>query len=272
MDENNKPETTNPSDEQVVEEKTQEQLVHERVLEVHTQPKVEEVSPVVPPQPTNDGGSSNVGTQSDSSKNDEAVLSLLAATTGRTFATIDDYKKHLANLNSLVGDQTLAKTREAAKQYETLVSAWATKNGKSVDEAKQLLADSIIGNVSQPATQPQQVTPSIPKEYDERLAKLEHDNQVLELEKKYPFAKEVADDIAIIAKQKGVSYVEAFENSPFKTILEQKAKEESKKSPVVTPSNRMGFDTKKVEDLGRNVLTTDSFKSKQDLVKEVLGL
>ena len=90
---------------------------------------------------------------------------------------------------------------------------------------------------------------------------------------KYPGAAEYQEEISIIAKAKKMTWIEAFEKSPFKQLAETKAQEDSKKSPVVTPSNRMGFDTQKVQRLGKKLLSYRGNESDaQELVSEVLNL
>ena len=100
-------------------------------------------------------------------------------------------------------------------------------------------------------------------ETGKRLEKLEHESQLRALEKAYPNATSVAEEIALIAKSKGISYIEAFTNSPLKQLVELKVKEESERSPVVTPSNRTNVNYKALEQLGLKVMTGKAKESEQ---------
>lgn len=247
MEENNKPELTNPSTDTTVQpeitvEKTLEEQINERVMEGINQQKASDnlLKPI-------EGGLSNVVTNNDSTKNQVLAqnsfnLDELNAASGRVFKDKSDFLKHYDNLKNFVGTKV-----ESIKPEETKPVVVESYKPQASDE-----------NV---------------KALDDRLAKLEDANQRLTLKNKYPFATEVENEIAVIAKATNKSYVEVFEQSPFKNLLEQKAKEESQKSPVVTPKTRIGFDTKKVEELGRRVLSYNaSEEDKQALVAEVLGI
>ena len=74
-----------------------------------------------------------------------------------------------------------------------------------------------------------------------------------------------------VAAQKGINPIEAYENS-FKTLVEAKRAEESRKNPIVTPSNKIGFDQDKVQSLGAKVVKGDSIDDKEALVAEALSL
>lgn len=211
-------------------------------------------------------GKTDVSTQEDTSNSGEsnaAVLKKIEAFSGRKFDSIDDFEKHYKNLSSRNGDQTVDKLRTDAEKLAILE--------KQLGQTK--LAELMLGTqvnqsapeketiVEQPKTQPVTETKSQPtspvphSEIAKRLEVLEHESQMQTLEKKYPNATNVATEISLIAKSKGISYVEAFENSPLKELVELKTKEESKRSPVVTPSNRTTVDHKRLEDLGTKVLT-----------------
>jgi hypothetical protein len=222
-------------------------------------------------------GSADVAAQvvqsSDSDKNTIA-LKLIESSTGRKFDKLEDAQKFLTNLNSLVGEQSVAKAREAEKVLSNL----SQKFGKSdIKELETYITD-IVVNKEQPKVE-QKVEPVVTQKeivdskLDQRLEKLEHDNQLFMLKEKYPKAGEVAEEVALIAKSKGVSYIEAFETSPLKNLVELKEKDETTKNPIVTPSNRIKVDTKKVEELGKRVLSNKATsEDKESLVSEILGL
>lgn len=231
------------------------------------------------------GGTADVTTQGSPSNNDEAIvatLKVLEASTGRKFKDIDDFKSHYTGLNSLVGDATLAKAREAA----AVLDKWEKQFGKAPAELEKFLADTAIAATQQPAQtqQTQQAQPQAPVVKTEpvvtkaddatvqRIEKLEHDNQLLALEKKYPNAMKVANEVAVLAKAEGISYVEAFEKSPLKELVELKAKEEQQRSPVVTPSNRTNVDNNVVNTLGKKILSgTATQADREKLVAEMTG-
>jgi hypothetical protein len=229
------------------------------------------------------GPESNVSNQKDSSQTPVAnpnaeALKLVEASTGRKFDDIDAAKKYLSNLNSLVGDQSVADAREKSKLFDLFVGKWAESSGETVDKAKQFWADQLI---AKPVTQPSprtetKVDTQTPREMEELKAqvnKLDAARQQSDLLAKYPFAAEVKDEVAIIAKEKGISQLEAFEQSPLKALSETKSKEDSQKSPVVTPSNKINFDQKKVQELGARVLSQKATDAdRQALVQEVLGI
>lgn len=233
------------------------------------------------------GNGSEVSSPKDSPVTDPnaEVLSLVSGILGREFKSVEEVKSTLSNLNSLVGDQAVAKVRQDAKLYDTFVNKFAGEKGITVDEAKKFWAETLVQpSVVQPKPQSQPVAQtktetkmddSLIKELSADIEALKVQAQRSELLNKYPFAGEVADELAIIANRKGVTQLEAFEQSPLKPLLEQKVKDESAKSPVVTPSSRIGFDRNRVQELGSKVLQTNNESDKVALVnefKEVLGL
>ena len=211
-------------------------------------------------------GKSDVSNQEDTSNNGASnaiVLKEIEAFSGRKFENVEDFKKHYKNLLSRNGDQTVEQLRTNAEKLAIL-----EKQLGSTELSKLMLGIQTVTTTpakepvveqtkTQPVaeTRPQPTSTSSNDEMSKRLESLEHANQMQALEKKYPNATNVAKEVAIIAKSLGISYVEAFEQSPFKELVELKTKEESKGSPVVTPSNRTAVDYKRLEDLGTKVLT-----------------
>ena len=285
MEVENKPNQTDPSVGEASpvdseQEMTLDDLIKERVAEAVQQYKPKETQDPAKAAPEKGGTGSDVSTQKDSSSAtdpNKEVLTLVEGVLGRKFDSVDDVKKTLSNLNSLVGDQTVAKARESAKLYDSFVNKWAESEGKTVEEANKFWADTLTAPAVKPVATKKTDRPEPPVE-DTRFEKnnAEIDDLKARLDRsdllaKYPYAVEVQEEIAIVAKQKGISQLEAFEKSPFKPLVEAKAKEESRKSPVVTSSNRIGFDQKKVQDLGAKVLKTGNEDDKIALVK-ALGL
>ena len=221
------------------------------------------------------GGTADVATQEGTSivesNADSAALKLIEASTGRKFDNVEDAKKYLENLNKLVGDQSVAKARDAEK----VLTGLTQKFGKNSAELEKFIADALTEKPvdapkEAPKVQPKAVTDDA---VTKRIEHLEHANQLLALEKKYPNAASVADEVAIIAKFKGVDYIKAFEDSPLKSLVELKAKEEHTKNPIVAPSTRTNIDYRKAQELGQKVLegrATDL--EQQELVKIALGM
>ena len=274
MSEQDKPVQTDPS----VPQTSPEDTVRENVANViKDQGSIENpIAAALKQTGTDQGGkkadvsSGNSSSQTNANP-DGALLKFMEDSTGRKFDNVGEAQKFVKNLNSFVGDQEIAKAREGAKLYDALVNKFASEKGQSVDEVKKLFADTLLNNTQQSKPVVKETVPVVPqelKELETKVDMLTDKAQKAELKAKYPFAKEVEDEIAIIAKQRGVSYVEAFEASPFKALLEAKVKEESAKSPVVAPSNRSNFDVNKVQDAAKRVTTRGKESDKLDLVRE----
>jgi hypothetical protein len=220
-----------------------------------------------------DGGSksdvSQTKVSSPGANPEEDALKLIEASTGRKFADANEARKYLSNLNSLVGDQAVAKDREAAKLYSQVVERFAGESGKSVDEVKRFFAEELVKSAQQKPES--KVDAKDSKEFqrvDGEVEKLRDQLQRMELLSKYPAATKVQEDVAILARQKGISQLEAFEASPLKEYTETKAREESAKSPVVTSSNKVGPDPSKVKEKIANVVRRGSEEDMMALVKE----
>src|SRR3990167_3030180 len=266
MSVDNKPETV--ADPAVVEETSTEQVVQQRMSEARQE--IQEISNLVPKNQT--GGNTDVSTQGGpSSDNNTNVIDLkkIEASAGRKFDNVEDFIKHYENLKSRNGDQEIDQVRKSADKFSLL-----EKQLGQVELNKILLG--IVPTIPQVATpEPLKPTPvenkpqptevkSSDDETTRRLEKLENDNQLRTLEKVHPNAMIVADLIALKAKAEGVSFVEAFESSSeLKHLVELKTKEESERSPVVTPSNRTNVDYKNLEQLGLKVLTGRAKESDQ---------
>lgn len=274
--EENKPIQTDPSDavESNDDNRTLDEIVAERVAEFVAKQQPQKTEPVSNETASQGGSGSDVSPQKDSTSNTDPnveVLKFAKEVLNRDFTSVDDVKKTISNLNSLVGDQTIAKAREEAKLYSAFVEKFAAESNQSVEEAKKFLADTLLSG----DTLKKSVAETNPKGEDSKVAAeievLRSKQERMELLAKYPEAAEVSNEIAIIAKQKGISQMEAYEASPLKQLVETKAKEESRKSPVVTSSNRVGMDSNKIKELGARALKTNSESDKIALVK-ALGL
>ena len=257
MNVDNKPETV--ADPNVTPEPSTEQVIQQRMAEARQQ--IEGIG-LIPKNPT--GGNADVSTQGGSSiDNNTNVIDLkkIEASAGRKFDSFEDVDKYIKNLNSLVGDQEVANARKAADKLSLL-----EKNLGSTELNRLLLGltsqPSQVVTPEQSKPQPVESKPqptevkSSSDEVTQRLEKLEEDNQLRTLEKVHPNAMIVADLIALKAKADGVSYVVAFEgSSELKHLVELKVKDESQRSPVVTPSNRTNVDYKNLEQLGLKMLS-----------------
>ena len=244
-----------------------EQVVQQRMSEARQE--IEGIS-LIPKDQT--GGNADVSTQGGSSiDNNTNVVDLkkIEASAGRKFDNVEDFIKHYENLKSRNGDQEIDQVRKSADKFSLL-----EKQLGQVELNKILLG--IVPTIPQVATpEPLKPTPvenkpqptevkSSDDETTRRLEKLENDNQLRTLEKVHPNAMIVADLIALKAKAEGVSFVEAFESSSeLKHLVELKTKEESERSPVVTPSNRTNVDYKNLEQLGLKVLSGRAKESDQ---------
>lgn len=272
MDTNNKPEVTaDPAASTPA--ISSEEALHQRIQEVR-----EQQTPITPEElvkkgevAKSSGGQPDVdGAQESSSNGDEAnvaALKLIEASTGRKFNSTEEAQKFLTNLNSLVGDQSLAKGREAAKVLDTL----SAKLGKPASELTTYV-DTLVAIAAKPEAKPAEARSASDPRLLEKVERLEDFEQRLQLERKYPQSVEVVDEVSLVAKAKGISYVEAFEQSRFKELLEIKAKEEQAKNPVVTPSNKTKINTQSVAELGQKLMTGKGREA--DAVKfiEELGL
>lgn len=258
------------------------ETIRERIVEGVVQQKDGDImNNIMNPQPVaqTPGGTSDVDSQrsssSDSINVDIAALKLIETSTGRKFDNVDDAKKYLDGLNRLVGDQSVAKARDAEK----ILTNISQKFGKNGAELEQYLANLLITNSNTDTSNPSVKAPVTPDNSGtadnallKRLDELEHSSQLSALEKKYPNASEVASEVAIIAKTKGISYVEAFEQSPLKNLVEIKAKEELGKNPIVTPSNKINnIDLNRAQEIGLKAQSGRATQQEQEeLVKMVI--
>ncbi len=294
MNKNNKPEVVaDPAKDvetlETPESKSDPESIRERIAETQEKQKTGDVldnALNTKPEEAQPGGTPDVVPQETTSKPEEqaksettdpdvATLMFIEASTGRKFDNIESAKKYLTSLNNLVGDQAVAGAREAEK----ILTSLSQKLGKPTSELESFVVDLALAKTTEkpaekpkPASEVKAPETRADDELSKRLEKLEHTDQIIDLKEKYPEAAEVVEDIALIAKSKGISYVEAYEMSPVKTILENKVEEEAK-NPIVTPTNRINIDYKKAQALGQKALRGQATgEDMEDLVKTVLGL
>jgi hypothetical protein len=294
MSEDNKPET--PADPEVVEDEADTEPT-----EVEKQGEIRErIANTIDQQKTGDSmeqamkgsdseapapaaeGQADVAAQGSTSgepSDDDAALKFIEASTGRTFANKADAQKYLENLNKLVGDQEVHKAREAHK----ILTGLEQKFGKNSVELESYIAGLVAGETptAEPKAEPQSEPKkevSEDKSYADpkllsRIEQLEHEAQLAGLKAAYPDAAEVADTVALIAREKGISYVEAFENSPLKPLVESKVKGDAERSPIVTPSNRANIDYQKAQSLGKKAFAGRATEEeKEELTRMILDI
>ena len=300
MEKDNKPEETNPSvDKEVVSEedtskeevseqetsednKTSEEKMRERILsEMKKQNEhndlIKDIVSGEKKESVTEKGSADVDTNIESSKSeDDSLPDWLKSVMEREYASIDDAKKHLSNLKGLVGDQEVAKVRKLAVKYNELVTGWAKKNNVTNEEAEKFLANQFVSSSSQDSEESKDTKVASKRDTgvsEDKVSKLEDEVNRLNLLMVYPEAKDYQEEISILAKAREIPWTQAYEQSPFKEAAERKAKEDSQRSPVVTPKSRSGFDSRKVEALGKKLLSYRGNESDaQELVTEVLGM
>ena len=271
--EGNKPEVV--TDPAVVEpEKSQGDLIRERTIEGQQQHKVGDVVtqalsgnlPQPVEQPT--GGTPDVSNQGGSTTADDAGLKLIEASTGRKFTNVDEARKYLVGLNSLVGDQSVAKAREAEKMLNDLTTKLGLKDGSDL---QKFVADLALNQVIDKTTKEVKKQPDDTVLSD--IAQLKKQLKTAELKEQFPHAMEFVELIALAADAKGISYVEELKsNTALKTAIEAKFKVESEKSPIVAPSNRTNIDYRKVQELGQKVASGNATEDEKiALVKAALA-
>lgn len=90
---------------------------------------------------------------------------------GRTFDSKEEAQKALKNLNSMVGDQTLAKQRK-------IVERIAQQSGLSADELAEVLENQPAQEFTNQPTQTQTIQPTTASNESKRLTRIEVDKVV----------------------------------------------------------------------------------------------
>ena len=230
-------------------------------------------------------GAVNVAVPEGTNKVNEpsaALLKIANEMTGRNFSDESQVREYFKTYNSRIGDQQIAQATKKAEQYDNVLSEWARNNGKSPEYADAFFQDYFSkkpeGQVNQ-ASGPED--PIMKRELNnlrEGYSKLESEVQKNSLLSKYPEASRYMDEITAIAKSRGQSYLDAFENSSLKRVLEvdrATAEAEKKGDGLMEPGNRRGIEPQKLElqrqkfnDRRNPVFDTD----KEAFVKEYLGM
>ena len=211
-----------------------------------------------------------------------ALLNIANEMTGRNFSDVNQVKEYFKTYNSRIGDQQIAQATKKAEQYDNVLSEWARNNGKSTEYADAFFQDYFS---KKPEGYAETVNgtddPILKRELNtlrEGYSKLESEVQKNSLLSKYPEASKYMDEILAIAKSRNQSYLEAFENSSLKRILDvdrATAEAEKKGDGLMEPGNRRGIEPQKLElhrqkfnDRKNPVFDTD----KEGLVREYLGM
>lgn len=186
-------------------------------------------------------GQGDAGTVSSS----DAVLKILSEQSGREFKSVDEFKTHYANLNKMVGDQSIAEQRKLADTYKRIASKiqpLAEKEGYDVETVLDYLVTDSVNKVKGETTtdintyatnkiENQKVT-----EYESKLSLLETKATRAEIKSEIgEDALKYLEDFTIWAKGKGLELdVNTFKKSPFMALVEA----DSKSSSILEPSSR----------------------------------
>lgn len=155
----------------------------------------------------------------------EATLKELNRIHGRTFGSLDEAQKHVAHLNSLVGNPRL---REDAQLMDTFTKQYASEKGISVDEARKEIETQLK---SQPTAPAANTTHSMSPADATRLERLER-NEFL---RGHPEAAEHIDKIAKYAKSNDMEYEAAFNElygDVFRKIDETRKAEDTRRTKI----------------------------------------
>jgi hypothetical protein len=154
-------------------------------------------------------GGTDVGKGTDRQDGDSAVLTFLKEATGREFSSKEEALKSVKNLNSMVGDQSIADLRKKAdlgSKFEKLVSGYAKTQGLEPDEARADLMALIEGDGGGEAD-------ARVAEAMSSVSKIEQRLDLADLLAANPEAKHVIDDVKDLAKARGISFQEAYGGS-----------------------------------------------------------
>lgn len=184
-------------------------------------------------------------------------LKVINETTGRDFKSLDEYKEHYDNLNSLVGDQSVAQAREASERWSKMleeVKPLAEAEGVSPESYLEYSLKQAKENVPELATLPPEPTGDktlreleAEKIEKERWSKVEAELEELKAEKyknnflkENPEAEKYYDDFVSWAKGKGVEPDKnAYTSSPFKELVDAD-RQEAGTSTIETNSRLTG--------------------------------
>lgn len=189
---------------------------------------------------------------------------------GRRFPSKEEALKTLKNLNSLVGDQTIAEARKKAEAYNNLVKATAEQLGSTEEYADLYLQ----GKVPSVDNESSVVAPKGTDEIADFVARTKVSELELELQKerllkKYPEAENVLGELVDLAKSRKASLLETYEKSSLKNlakVLAAPAKDDS----VVEPNSRIAPATDESDKLLARYKETGDENALQEAIKQRL--
>jgi len=127
---------------------------------------------------------------------------------GRTFDSKEEAQKALKNLNSMVGDQTLAKQRKALEKI-------SERSGLSTDELFEVLENQPAQDFTEPQAQTQTFQPTTASNESKRLTRMEVEQVI----KSDPDAGAIRDTLFAESLASGRSAGEIWE-SKYKPLVE----------------------------------------------------
>ena len=215
----------------------------------------------IPPQgqelsPGAGGQNANVqGSKADQAPSEAPVLEQLSKLTGKKFASIEEAAKKIQGLEKLVGDQKVVEYRRKAEAYDQIAN-----NELTPEEAKQYLAPFVGGQNADKGGKPDSAL-------EQRLNRLERNQEKKDFVIKYPHAAEIVDELSTLAGDKPLE--ETFLNSKLSKLV---AKKDSTENATIVPNKRVAIPTKEQTELEERIkkgVATDAEKMK---LVNLLGL
>jgi len=155
---------------------------------------------------TSEGGE-NVGGETQAPSYEEKLLQEINEATGRNYKTLEEAKKGIKETYSFVGSDVIAELRRKAQEYDKLKTRMEKERTPEVQQ----------------------------NEFYQKVDKLE-------LVMKHPDVEPYADLVGAIAREKGISWIEAYEQTPegkkIQAMVERDRKEKEKESPSFAESNQ----------------------------------
>ncbi len=157
--------------------------------------------------------------------------------------------KKLQNLNSLVGDQTVAAARKKADTYDNLIERASTEQGVSKEEVQARIEEALTAQAGQTAPAATvQAQPTAPANTGDALlrkqvADLTRSNQTSQLLTKYPEAQQILETVQGDWDASGPDMTQIFE-AKYKPLLDAGTKNadevtKEKESQTQPSSNRI---------------------------------
>ena len=171
---------------------------------------------------------------------------------GRTFKSKEDALNSLENLKRLVGDQEIANARAKADSWSTLVK----KTAKQYNVTEEYADLYLRGDVPGATTESLASTSAEVSEFNDpvartKIATLEHELQTERLLKKYPEAESIINEVEALAKVKGTTLVNAYENSGLKNLAQAFVKSSQEGNSTVAPTGRITPSSGAMDDSGK---------------------